>query len=205
MRREAGLGEEGFLEEFEFGFAAGVHEAEAGFHEAAAAGDGGRGFEVEAVGRAVGEGLRAVEALDEGEVFGVELHPAFAGFLGLIEGFADGGGDGLGRDGKIGDEFLRDLEGEGDEGGFAVVDGGGQGVAEGLENAVLDFDEFGALLEELGAEGALAFDAAALEGGLLAVGDELWVRGGRREAERAQRASEAEGFRGGGGHRVFRL
>ncbi len=190
-----GLGEEGFFQEIEFGFAAGVHGAEAGFYEAAAAGDGGGGFEVEAFGGAVGEGLGCVGAFEKGEIFGVKLDPAFAGFVGLIEGFADGGGDGVGGDGEFGDQFLGDFEGEGDEGGFAILDGGGEGVVEGLEDAVLELDEFGALLEELFAEGLFAGELAAEEGGLFEFGEARGVEAGVREAKAAERAGEAEGFR----------
>ena len=158
---------------------------------------------MESLGRAVGQGLRGVGALEEREVVGVQLHPAFTGFLRLLEGFADRAGNGVGGDGEIGDEFLRDLEGEGNHGGFALVNRRGQRVAERGEDAVLQFDEFGALLEELLAERALARDAALLERGFLAFREDARVHAGRRETERAQRSREAQGFRRGLVHGCF--
>ena len=71
------------------------------------------------------------------------------GAFDLGQRVAHGGFDHGGGNGQVGDEFLGDGQGEGDHGVFGVADDLGDGLAQGLEEALHQFVEFGALLEEL--------------------------------------------------------
>ena len=102
--------------------------------------------------------------------------------------------------GEVGDEFLRDGQGEGNHGVFGVADDLGDGLAQGLEETLNQLLEFGALLEEFFAENFFAVGQTEVVAGLQFRLAE--VRSGGRSGAAgqggiAQGAGKGDGFRPG--------